>query len=400
MIHPSSGVVGFQRQSSGTTPVTMHHWTVLHSRLSLVVSPIWVLCYNGMMQLSVRRIWTGLVIPCVCELSFNVPRTVSRRKQTATALSARLQLFDLDLVDQVVTDDASRPLPVVVYLHGGGFMFISASSWALDTVCRRFCHQLGVVLVSVNYRPAPEHRYPAAYDDCMDVLRYLGSTGPGGLPAHISVSVAVDLSRCFLIGDSAGGNIAHHVALEWTVSPGASPHSGNTVVRLADIMLLQPYFGGEERTEAELTLDGMVPIVNIRLSDWAWRSFLPEGADRNHPAAHVTGQAGPEPELGEAFPPTMVVVGRYDPLQDWPRRYASMMLRKGKAVSLVEFPGAIHAFYGFPDLPDTVRLMEKMKDFIRNTAYLQRPSNDQYPASPLDLIQQSLCYPFFFCEKS
>jgi acetyl esterase/lipase len=250
------------------------------------------------------------------------------------------------------------PLPVVVYFHGGGLTFLSPSSLPVDGMCRRFCHELGAVVVSVNYRLAPEHRYPAAYDDCEEVLRYLGATG---LPADIAVPV--DLSRCFLAGDSAGGNIVHHVAQRWT----SSPPSDNPV-RLAGIILLQAYFGGEERTEAELRLEGVAPLVNMRRSDWSWRAFLPEGADRNHPAAHVTGEAGPEPELQEAFPPAMVVVGGLDPLQDWQRRYAAMLVRKGKTARLVEFPDAIHAFYAFPELPDAVKLVQEIKAFMASYA--------------------------------
>ncbi|KAF7099964.1 hypothetical protein CFC21_101536 [Triticum aestivum] len=250
----------------------------------------------------------------------------------------------------------STPLPVLVYVHGGGFTFFSAASTSVDGMCRRFCRGLGAVVVSVTYRLAPEHRYPAAYDDCVDVLRYLGATG---LPAN--VAAPVDLSRCFLAGDSAGGNIAHHVAHRWT-------SSSNSPIRLAGVILLQPYFGGEERTEAELRLEGVAPLVNMRRSDWSWRAFLPEGADRNHPAAHVTGEAGPEPELAEAFPPAMVVVGGVDPLQDWQRRYAAMLRRKGKAVRLVEFPDAFHAFYGFPELPDAGRVVEEIKAFIESNS--------------------------------
>uniref|UniRef100_A0ACD5UJ24 Uncharacterized protein n=1 Tax=Avena sativa TaxID=4498 RepID=A0ACD5UJ24_AVESA len=254
---------------------------------------------------------------------------------------------------------APAPLPVVVYFHGGGFALLSAASTPLDAMCRRFCRDLGAVVVSVNYRLAPEHRYPAAYDDGEDVLRYLGATG-----LHGDVAVPADLSRCFLAGDSAGGNIAHHVAHRWTTSSSTDPSNKNPVVRLAGIILLQPFFGGEERTEAELRLEGVAPIVNMRRSDWSWRAFLPEGADRNHPVAHVTGEAGPEPELSDAFPPAIVVVGGLDPLQDWQRRYAAMLQRKGKAVKVVEFPDAIHGFYMFPELPDAGKLVNDIRTFI------------------------------------
>ncbi|KAJ1292238.1 hypothetical protein BS78_02G376800 [Paspalum vaginatum] len=253
---------------------------------------------------------------------------------------------------QSTADPAAPPPPVVVYFHGGGFALLSAASGPYDALCRRLCRELGAVVVSVNYRLAPEHRYPAAYDDGVDVLRHLGWS-PG-------VGVPVDLSRCFLAGDSAGGNIIHHVAQRWTAASGSGPGP----VRIAGLVLLQPYFGGEERTAAERRLEGVAPVVNLRRSDWSWRAFLPEGADRNHPAAHVTGEAGPEPELAEAFPPAMVVVGGLDPLQDWQRRYAAMLRRKGKAVRVVEFPEAIHTFYVFPQLADAGKVVEEMKAFM------------------------------------
>ncbi|KQK14954.1 probable carboxylesterase 18 isoform X2 [Brachypodium distachyon] len=245
------------------------------------------------------------------------------------------------------------PVPVVVYFHGGGFAFLSAASTPLDGMCRRLCRELGAVVVSVNYRLAPEHKFPAAYDDGEAVFRHLAANND-------IFPVPVDLSRCFLAGDSAGGNIAHHVAHRWTSDAEPDP----VVFRLAGIILLQPYFGGEERTAAELSLEGVAPVVNMRRSDWSWKAFLPVGADRNHPAAHVTGEAAPEPELGENFPPAMVAVGGLDPLQDWQRRYAAMLRRKGKAVRVVEFPEAIHAFYCFPELPDSGKLVEDVKAFI------------------------------------
>ena len=107
----------------------------------------------------------------------------------------------------------------------------------------------------------------------------------------------------------------------------------------------------------------MAPVVNMRRSDWSWWAFLPEGADRDHPAAHVTDENA---DLAEAFPPVMVVVGGLDPLQDWQRRYAAVLRRKGKAVRVAEYPHAIHGFYCFPELPDAVKLMDEVKAFIES----------------------------------
>uniref|UniRef100_J3MNI1 Alpha/beta hydrolase fold-3 domain-containing protein n=1 Tax=Oryza brachyantha TaxID=4533 RepID=J3MNI1_ORYBR len=264
-----------------------------------------------------------------------------------------------------VAERSPSPRPVIVYFHGGGVTLFSAASRTYDALCRTLCGGLGAVVVSVNYRLAPEHRAPAAYDDGEAVLRYLATTG---LPGHVS---PVDVSACFVAGDSAGGNIAHHVAHRWTDATAASnspDHPARVIlvhpIRLAGVILLQPFFGGEERTEAELRLEGVGAVVNMRRADWCWRAFLPEGADRNHPAAHVTDEA----DLAEGFPPAMVVVGGYDTLQDWQRRYAATLRRKGKAVQVVEFPEAIHSFYAFPELADSGKLVAAMRAFVESNS--------------------------------
>jgi len=131
------------------------------------------------------------------------------------------------------------PLPVVVYFHGGGFVALSAASRPYDALCREICRALGAVVVSVDYRLAPRHRFPAAYDDGVAALRYLGaSSALPGVPA------AIDLSSCFLAGDSAGGNIAHHVAQRWAAAPTPPTSSPTVSLRVAGVILVQPFFGG------------------------------------------------------------------------------------------------------------------------------------------------------------
>ncbi|KAK1678395.1 hypothetical protein QYE76_039243 [Lolium multiflorum] len=249
---------------------------------------------------------------------------------------------------------ARPPLPVVVYFHGGGFALFSAAQCYFDRLCRRLSRGIGAVVVSVEYRLAPEHPYPAAYDDAMDTLLFIDANGVPGLDDGVSV----DLSSCFLAGESAGGNIIHNVANRW-----AAASSTSKSVRLAGLLAVQPYFGGEERTESELRLDGVAPIVNLRRSDFWWKAFLPAGATRDHPAAHVTDENA---ELAKTFPPALVVVGGFDPLQDWQRRYADVLRRKGKQVQVVEFPEGIHAFYLFPKLAASAEVIEDMRAFVES----------------------------------
>uniref|UniRef100_A0A0E0EF49 Alpha/beta hydrolase fold-3 domain-containing protein n=1 Tax=Oryza meridionalis TaxID=40149 RepID=A0A0E0EF49_9ORYZ len=255
-----------------------------------------------------------------------------------------------------VPPTAAAKLPVVVYFHGGGFVLFSAASRPYDALCRRICRGVGAVVVSVNYRLAPAHRFPAAYDDGLAALGYLDANG---LPEAAELGAAVDLSRCFLVGDSAGGNIAHHVAQRWASSPSSPPAS----LRLAGAVLVSPFFGGEERTEEEVELDKASLSLSLARTDYFWREVLPEGATRDHAAARVCG--GEHVELAEAFPPAMVAIGGFDLLKGWQARYVEALREKGRPVRVVEYPDAIHGFHAFPELADSGKLVEEMKLFVQ-----------------------------------
>ncbi|MQL76291.1 hypothetical protein Taro_008681 [Colocasia esculenta] len=252
--------------------------------------------------------------------------------------------------------NAGGRLPVVVYFHGGGFVFFSPASRLFDDLCRWLCREIPVAIVSVNYRLAPENRCPAPYDDGMDVLRFLDSQGgaEGGPTLLREFFEVADLSSCFLFGDSAGANIAHHVARRWSAGEALA---GQGRVALAGLVALQAFFGGEERVGSEIRLVG-----STDRADWMWKAFLPAGASRDHEVASPEkAVAG----LGEGFPPAMVVTAGFDPLQDWQRRYYEGLRRVGKKAMLVEYPASIHGFYMFPVLKDALALMEELKGFIQ-----------------------------------
>ncbi|CAO2143786.1 unnamed protein product [Urochloa humidicola] len=252
---------------------------------------------------------------------------------------------------------SAAALPVIVFFHGGGFAFLSAASPAYDAACRRIARYSNAAVLSVDYRRAPEHRFPAAYDDGLAALRFLDGE-PKNLP------VLLDASRCYLAGDSAGGNIAHNVARRY-----AAASSSFRNVRLAGVIAIQPFFGGEERTPAELRLDGAAPIVSVDRADWMWRAFLPPGADRTHPAANF---AHPDAAAGldsPAFPPVLLAIGGFDPLQDWQRRYGEMLKGMGKDVRVVEYPDAIHAFYVFPVFDDARDFIIRIAEFVAESAH-------------------------------
>ncbi|XP_057491865.1 probable carboxylesterase 18 [Actinidia eriantha] len=245
---------------------------------------------------------------------------------------------------------SSSPLPVIVFFHGGGFVYLSADSKAYDAVCRRFARRVSAVVVSVDYRLAPEHQYPAQYDDGFDALRFLDENKDSFLPEN------ADLSGCFLAGDSAGANIAHHVAKR-------ASESEFRQLKVIGLVAIQPFFGGEERTESEKRRS---LLVSVERTDWMWKAFLPEGegADRDHEAINVSGPRAADISGLEKFPATVVVVSGFDPLQDWQRKYYHWLKSSGKEAYLVEYPNMVHAFYLFPELPESGQLISQVADFV------------------------------------
>lgn len=252
---------------------------------------------------------------------------------------------------------ASSALRVIVFFHGGGFAFLSAASLPYDAVCRRFARKLNAVVCSVEYRLTPEHKFPCQYDDGFAVLKFLDDPQKRrDLPEWPENA---DLSTVFLAGDSAGGNIAHHLAVKF-----AKSSSTFSRLNVAGLINIQPFFGGKERVDSEVQLEG-APIVSLKRTEWLWDAFLPGGLDSDHWAVNVSGPNAVDIN-GLKFPPTLLFVGGFDPLKDWQKRYYEWLRRNEKDVKLVEYSTGIHAFYVFPELPETNLLFAEIEEFIKN----------------------------------
>ncbi|QCD95042.1 probable carboxylesterase 18 [Vigna unguiculata] len=243
---------------------------------------------------------------------------------------------------------SAASLPVFVYFHGGAFTFFNAASIPIDAFCRLFCRSLNAVVVSVDYRLTPEHRYPSQYDDGHDVLKFLDQN------STVLPSIA-DVSKCFLAGDSAGANLAHHVAVRVC-------EDKLRTVKIIGLVSVQPYFGGEERTGSELRLN-RVPVLSLKMTDWHWKVFLPNGSDRDHGAANVSGPNTVDIS-GLDYPNTIVFLGGLDLLRDWQMKYYEWLRKSGKGAELVDYPNAFHGFYLFPELPLARLFFSRLKEFV------------------------------------
>nr|DAD33494.1 TPA_asm: hypothetical protein HUJ06_012345 [Nelumbo nucifera] len=248
--------------------------------------------------------------------------------------------------------ELERPLstevvPVIIFFHGGSFAHSSSNSAIYDTLCRRLVNMCNAVVVSVNYRRAPENRYPCAYEDGWAALKWVNSRQwlQSGKDSKVHI---------YLAGDSSGGNIVHHVALKAVESD----------IQVKGNILLNAMFGGKERTESEKRLDGKY-FVTIQDRDWYWRAFLPEGTDRDHPACNPFGPSGKSLK-GVKFPKSLVVVAGLDLVQDWQLAYVEGLKKAGQDVKLIYLEQATIGFYLLPNNNHFYTVMEEIKHFVNS----------------------------------
>ncbi|RYQ93978.1 carboxylesterase 1 [Arachis ipaensis] len=170
-------------------------------------------------------------------------------------------------------------LPLIVFYHGGGFIFYHANSTYFHDFCVRMANATQSVVVSVDYRLAPEHRLPAAYEDSVQALHWIRASNDLWL-AH------ADFSRCYLMGESAGGNIAYNAGLR-----AAAEADQIRPLKIKGMILIQPFFGGKKRTPSELRLakDLNLPLA---VTDSMWKLSLPVGTDRDHEYSNPTVNGG------------------------------------------------------------------------------------------------------------
>jgi acetyl esterase len=225
-------------------------------------------------------------------------------------------------------DDRGRP--VLVYFHGGGWVLGNLDTH--DGVCRALCARTPCVVVSVDYRLAPEHRFPAAVDDAWAATAWVAehARSLGGDPARIAVG-----------GDSAGGTLAAVVALR------ARDHG----LALRRQLLLYPVTDHSFDTRS-YEENGAGCGLTREAMQWYWQQYL-------GPDAHVHG-ASPEasplraPSLADVAP-AFVLTCEYDPLRDEGEAYAQRLEDAGVPVALRRYDGMIHGFLRMPAIVDRAR---------------------------------------------
>lgn len=246
-------------------------------------------------------------------------------------------------------------LPLIVFFHGGGFMFYTGASSYFHDYCVNMVETTQSVVVSVNYRLVPEHRLPAAYDDALEALHWIRTSEDPWLTRF------ADYSNCYLMGESAGGNIAYNAGLR-----AASEVNQLEPLRIQGLILLQPFFGGVKRTPSELRLADDTMLA-IPVTDLFWEFSLPVGADRDHEFSNPMAESGSKgfddiKRLGWK----VIVFGSYgDPLVDREVELVKRLEEKGVEAS-GHFVGEYkHAdFSKEPTKALAKQLYESIKRFI------------------------------------
>ncbi len=251
-----------------------------------------------------------------------------RKPEIGTIVNRDMQGPGGSLPLRIYTPKGQGPFPLMVFFHGSGFVVCDLDTH--DGMCRNLSHGANCVVVSVDYRLAPEHKFPAAPDDCLAATRWV---------AQNASALNGDGGKIMVAGDSAGGNLAAVTALR--VRDEGGP-------KLIGQMLIYPvtdYFqpGTPSMTENAdgygLTRDGMI---------WFWNHYVRSPGDGVHPHAAPLRAA-----TLAGLPSALVMTAEYDPLRDEGEYYAEALRKAGVPVSMKRWPGMNHGFFFFPGIVDT-----------------------------------------------
>jgi acetyl esterase len=223
--------------------------------------------------------------------------------------------------------NAPAPAPAIVYYHGGGHVIGSLDTH--DLVARNLCAGVDAVVASVDYRMGPEHKFPAAVEDCVAALSWVHAN---------AASLGIDPGRVGVHGDSAGANLAAVVALTARDAGGPKLRLQSLVYPVGDYTLSGASYNKYAQGYGVLTRDAMA---------WFARHYLRSPADAEDWRASPIKAAS-----HEGVAPAVVVVAEFDVLHDDGEAYAEALRRAGVPVEYREYPGMIHGFLGMVPVVD------------------------------------------------
>ena len=221
-----------------------------------------------------------------------------------------------EIAIRIYADSTEPDLPVIAFFHGGGWVLSSVDGH--DSLARRLAARTGALVVSVEYRLAPEHPFPAPHDDCWAATTWLAAN---------AASIGGDSSRLAVAGDSAGANLAAGVAIR----------ARDEGLRLSYQLLIYPCID-DEQTRPSMTENAEGYFLTAADMTWFWDHYVPQEHRANPYAvpARATDLTG--------LAPAHIQTAEYDPLRDEGEWWADRLRAAGVDTTLTRFDGAVHGF--------------------------------------------------------
>lgn len=224
---------------------------------------------------------------------------------------------------RIYTPETPAPRPALVYFHGGGWVLCDLDTH--DVVCSAIARRAGAVVISVGYRLAPEHRFPAAVVDCHAATTWVAAN---------AASLGIDPDRICVGGDSAGGNLAAVICLKNRDESGPQLALQALVYPVTDLSSFDTASYREFASGYQLTRPEM---------EWFRDNYLAKPEDARNPHA--------SPLLANdlrGLPPALIITAECDPLRDEGEAYAKRLTAAGVEVTCTRYAGMIHPFFSLP----------------------------------------------------
>lgn len=272
---------------------------------------------------------TSVDIPAL-RAAVNAAGWPTERTEMASVEDIAVAGGDGDIPARLYKPHQGEALPLLVFLHGGGFVLCSLDTH--DNFCRALAKAGNCAVLSVDYRLAPEHRFPAAYEDAQAALEWA---------AVNAAALGCDGRRLALAGDSAGGNLAAAVALH------ASP-AAHQVLR--HLLLFYP---ASDPTASGTSYETFprTPFLSAEMMRWYWRQYVGESADLADPRVALLRSA----DLA-GLPQTTIAVAEFDPLRSEVEAFCAALTESGVDLETRRYNGVSHGFASMVGLIGKARL--------------------------------------------